>query len=109
MSKACLEVTSSTCVVVATMHSILKKTMEDQQQLDLHNTGVRKTNISDDMVGILSMLEIVLLKIKSMNEPEPQQLLEEAILKMKGIVSSRGTEETANRMTAIKDSRERQK
>ena len=80
ISRACLDVTDATCTVVATMHSILKKQTADAMNINSAVSGElsvgkheREAGI-DGWVSMLSMLEMILSKVKEKSKPECKEL-----------------------------------
>jgi hypothetical protein len=115
ISKACLEVIDSTCVVMATMRSIVKKHVNDNVQDVRLSQNIGTDNFSgglamkesnkrtDNLAPILSLLEIALVRMNEANVPE--QLLEVAVGKMRDVVNKeqmKGTMEKSMKQKAAK-------
>ena len=79
-ASACLEVTDATCVIMATMRSIILKHNSKQ-----HNTLSESVSVSltNQMEGILQCVEMALELSKKKEELETVSLLEHAISLMK--------------------------
>ena len=79
-ASACLEVTDATCVIMATMRSIILKHNSEQNNMLSESVSVSLTN---QMEGILQCVEMALELSKKKEELETVSLLEHAISLMK--------------------------
>ena len=79
-ASACLEVTDATCVIMATMRSIILKHNSEQNNMLSESVSVSLTN---QMEGILQCVEMALELSKKKEELETVSLLEHAIWLMR--------------------------
>ena len=101
MANACLEVTGATCVVVATMHAIIKRQKmesgnierDDALNCQTINLIVDRKNShvcvpNNDMLCVLSCIELTLLMSQKQRGSEVEHLLRHAICMIKNAIET---------------------